>query len=435
MVTARAAVAHAAWQGRPVVTEEDIRAAARLALPHRRRRQPFDAPGLDERQLDEALAAGADEDQDPDPTRTRIRTPAARPGRTRGRTRLTGRPGRHPGADAAPDGGSPAEPPGGPPPAADDRSGEPGQPAGDGDGDQGATGRAAPAQPPAAPGPVFRVRHLEVPGIGDRRGRAALPRPGPAGAVTGAQRPHGPARRLHLAGDAGRGRAAPACAGAAPARAGCGCAGRTCARRAARAGRATWCCSWWTPAARWRPGSRMGAVKGAVLSLLLDAYQRRDKVGLITLPRLGRRAAAAADLVGGGGGGPAGRAAHRRAHPARGRAAARARGAAHRAAPRPGAPAAARRGDRRPGHGRPGRRSPGPAGRHGCWPPTAAPPPWWWTARRARSGWAWRASWPGRCAGAVLQLDELAAGPLAASVRAISGNPLPARTLAGEEVA
>jgi magnesium chelatase subunit D len=28
--------------------------------------------------------------------------------------------------------------------------------------------------------------------------------------------------------------------------------------------------------------SRMGAVKGAVLSLLLDAYQRRDKVGLIT---------------------------------------------------------------------------------------------------------------------------------------------------------
>jgi magnesium chelatase subunit D len=28
--------------------------------------------------------------------------------------------------------------------------------------------------------------------------------------------------------------------------------------------------------------ARMGAVKGAVLSLLLDAYQRRDKVGLVT---------------------------------------------------------------------------------------------------------------------------------------------------------
>jgi magnesium chelatase subunit D len=36
---------------------------------------------------------------------------------------------------------------------------------------------------------------------------------------------------------------------------------------------------------------RMGAVKGAVLSLLLDAYQRRDKVGLITFR------GAAADLA------------------------------------------------------------------------------------------------------------------------------------------
>jgi magnesium chelatase subunit D len=41
----------------------------------------------------------------------------------------------------------------------------------------------------------------------------------------------------------------------------------------------------------------------------------------------------------------------------------------------------------------------------------------------------------GALRGAVLQLEELAAGPLAASVRAISGNPLPVRTLAGEEVA
>ena len=45
---------------------------------------------------------------------------------------------------------------------------------------------------------------------------------------------------------------------------------------------------------------RMGAVKGAVLSLLLDAYQRRDKVGLVTFRGAGRRAGAAADLVGGG---------------------------------------------------------------------------------------------------------------------------------------
>src|SRR5689334_22715116 len=41
LVTARAAVAHAAWAGRTEVTEEDVRVAARLALPHRSRRDPF----------------------------------------------------------------------------------------------------------------------------------------------------------------------------------------------------------------------------------------------------------------------------------------------------------------------------------------------------------------------------------------------------------
>jgi magnesium chelatase subunit D len=63
IVTARAAAAHAAWQGRREITKSDIRAAARLALPHRRRRNPFDAPGLDEELLDRLL-----EEPDPDPT-------------------------------------------------------------------------------------------------------------------------------------------------------------------------------------------------------------------------------------------------------------------------------------------------------------------------------------------------------------------------------
>ena len=42
--------------GRDEVTTDDIRAPARLALPHRRRRNPFDAPGLDEDLLDQLLA-------------------------------------------------------------------------------------------------------------------------------------------------------------------------------------------------------------------------------------------------------------------------------------------------------------------------------------------------------------------------------------------
>ncbi|WP_420121229.1 ATP-binding protein, partial [Nakamurella sp.] len=65
IVTARAAVAHAAWHGRRYVTRDDIRAAARLALPHRRRRNPFDAPGLDEELLERIL--GADEPDPPPP--------------------------------------------------------------------------------------------------------------------------------------------------------------------------------------------------------------------------------------------------------------------------------------------------------------------------------------------------------------------------------
>ncbi len=65
IVTARAAAAHAAWQGRDAVTTEDIRVAARLALPHRRRRNPFDAPGLDEDLLDQLLD---EHEPDPDPS-------------------------------------------------------------------------------------------------------------------------------------------------------------------------------------------------------------------------------------------------------------------------------------------------------------------------------------------------------------------------------
>ncbi|MCW0216349.1 MAG: ATP-binding protein, partial [Pseudonocardia sp.] len=70
LVIARAAVAHAAWRGADAVAEEDVRVAARLALPHRRRRDPFDEPGIDEKDLDEALRDAAEDldgDDDPDP--------------------------------------------------------------------------------------------------------------------------------------------------------------------------------------------------------------------------------------------------------------------------------------------------------------------------------------------------------------------------------
>src|SRR5690606_18679196 len=65
IVTARRAVTRAARAGRRSVPRADIRAAALLALPHRRRRDPFDAPGLDEKLLDEVL--GDDELPEPPP--------------------------------------------------------------------------------------------------------------------------------------------------------------------------------------------------------------------------------------------------------------------------------------------------------------------------------------------------------------------------------
>ena len=67
IVIARTARAHAAWRvagdesAQPApdnqieITAEDIRVAAEMALPHRRRRDPFDEPGLDQEQLDDAL--------------------------------------------------------------------------------------------------------------------------------------------------------------------------------------------------------------------------------------------------------------------------------------------------------------------------------------------------------------------------------------------
>ena len=51
----QAAIALAAYEGRTQVVEDDVRRVARLVLPHRRRRQPFDQPAVDEQQLEDSL--------------------------------------------------------------------------------------------------------------------------------------------------------------------------------------------------------------------------------------------------------------------------------------------------------------------------------------------------------------------------------------------
>ncbi|MDO5097994.1 MAG: AAA family ATPase [Corynebacterium sp.] len=64
LVIARTACAHAAWQHRTEVTDEDIKVAAELALPHRKRRNPFDEPGIDQQELDDALDQARNEHPD-----------------------------------------------------------------------------------------------------------------------------------------------------------------------------------------------------------------------------------------------------------------------------------------------------------------------------------------------------------------------------------
>ncbi|MGW0333995.1 putative cobaltochelatase [Streptomyces sp. NPDC003011] len=251
IVMARTAVALAAWAGRTDVLAEDVRQAALLALPHRRRRNPFDAPGLDEDKLDETLEQfGEPQDDDPGPD---------------GGGGGGGQPPQD-GSDG-PQGGDTGGDTGARPEAGED--GEP-QPSGTGSGEQ---------QPVRAAEP-FRTKVLSVPGLGEgaagRRSRARTEH----GRTTGARRPRGALTKLHLAATV---------QAAAPHQRARGRSGRGLVvrrddlRQATREGREGNLVLFVVDASgSMAARQRMSAVKGAVLSLLLDAYQRRDKVGLVT---------------------------------------------------------------------------------------------------------------------------------------------------------
>lgn len=244
LVVARTAVAHAAWRGsiagaseatgKIVVEEQDIRVAAELALPHRRRRDPFDDPGLDPDVLDEAMtqagesadAPESDPEPDPDP----------------------------------PGGGGASEPSAGEPPA---------------EGNSTRSGSSG-SRPNAPASSTFKTKALVVPGVGEgapgRRSRARN-RTGTTVAATEDPRAgHG----VHLFGTL---------LAAAGHQSG---AGRVSVspddvRRAIREGREGNLVIFVVDASgSMAARDRMAAVGGATLSLLRDAYQRRDKVAVIT---------------------------------------------------------------------------------------------------------------------------------------------------------
>lgn len=235
LVVARTAVAHAAWRGAETVEEQDIRAAAELALPHRRRRDPFDEPGLDSAQLDEALSAAAE------------------------------------GAGTDDDSGDEPDPPGGGQ-SADSPAEAPGR--------QNDSSSTRPAAPPA---PGFRTRALTVPGVGE----------GSAGRRSVARNSVGAAVRAAAAGEQGHGvhlfatmlAAAERRRDPGPLR-----PDPEDLRRAVRVGREGNLVIFVVDASgSMAARDRMAAVSGAAQSLLRDAYQRRDKVAVITFRGQGAR--------------------------------------------------------------------------------------------------------------------------------------------------
>jgi len=233
IVTARTAVAHAAWAGRDEVTTEDVRVAARLALPHRRRRNPFDAPGISEEQLEQAL-----QDAQPDPG---------------------------PEDDGPGSGSAPPEAP---------------EPQGSENAPQGEPKQSGGQQKTVGAGETFKARVFRVKGMGEgergRRSRAITD----SGRTVGVQPASAREGRPHLVATV----KAAAPHQKARGRTGAGLKLRPedvrYALREGREGNLVLFCV--DASGSMGAKARMREVKSAVLSLLLDAYQRRDKVGLVT---------------------------------------------------------------------------------------------------------------------------------------------------------
>ncbi len=203
LVICRAAAALAGLEGRAEATVDDVRRVAPLALAHRRRRHPFDDPGMERQDLDDAL----------------------------------------------------------------DQASQPAEP-------EGEQERVA---PPDAP--PDRVQRLEAPRrttstAGGRRSMVE----GPRGRQVGDRAPDGPLGAVAVG---------PTIRAAAARRAGAGDDARLVSpedlREAVREERAGNLVILAVDASgSMGADTRMEAAKGAVLGLLLDAYQRRDRVALVT---------------------------------------------------------------------------------------------------------------------------------------------------------
>jgi magnesium chelatase subunit D len=252
IVCARAARALAALDGEDEVTREHVRRAARLALAHRRRRGPLQAPGLDESELEAAMGDDASARGDRDAGGRSERDAGARRDRDAG-----ARSDRDAGARSDGDAGTRGDRDG------DARSDRPYR----------ADGPARPRTD--APASSGHAPLLQLAGVGrgarGRRSRAA------GGEPLDSREPRGALTDLALA---------PTLRAAAARRAlqpGGPALHKSDLREHIRAGKegnlVVFCVD---ASGSMGARGRMARVKGAILALLTDAYQRRDRVALIT---------------------------------------------------------------------------------------------------------------------------------------------------------
>jgi len=226
LVTAKAARALAAWESRDVVATEDVRRAALLALSHRRRRNPFEETGIDPEELESLFP----EDPDPDPSGgggTEARESASEVRSGSGERTFSATEGFEPARLEVPE-----------------------------------KGRGGPL------GRRSRVVGDHGHPVGDREA-GETPEDIALAATVRTAAPHQRARGRDRSGLVLR---------------------REDLRRNVREGREGNLVLFVVDASgSMAARSRMAAVKGAVLSLLTDAYQRRDKVGLVSFRGEGAR--------------------------------------------------------------------------------------------------------------------------------------------------
>jgi magnesium chelatase subunit D len=290
IVTAKTAAAIAAWEGRDEVDLGDVRQAALLALAHRRRRGPMDAPGIDQEELDRVLGQEPEPDPPGGPHGPDGRGQADSAGQDGRRDR--GEPLAHGGGDvtratAAGSGdGHTTAGTGDRAGAGDGRAGAGGdrpERAGSPSGPRGdrAAGTGGTRERVDAPGQPFAPVWFELPGSGagawGRRSRAEAEWGRPVGdrPVAGRAGDLSPAGTLRAAAPYQRGRGRRRAEGLRLRRADL--------RQHVREGREGNLILFVVDASgSMAARRRMAATKGAVLSLLFDAYQRRDRVGLVS---------------------------------------------------------------------------------------------------------------------------------------------------------